>query len=331
MDVSLVIKQRLAELGLEQRDLASAAQVTESYISQLLTGKKAPPAPDRSDIYEKIGKCLKLPSGRLTKLAEGQRLEELKRNLAHPPAPLFKEVRELIIKKCRPEREKQLRVIFERQAFGELERLVTQKLLDVTKKIAKDELKNEKWLRMVARLRDRSYEQMRTAILEFLDTDIFNISIDHCSAFLGPLIDFWDIDLKTFGMEIVLNQRLTSTQFMKFHFVELQSGGPFEEEPGFKEFLRTAAMSGDATEEEIEFLKSLRFKNNRPSALYYYRELQNLRDPLHFQGSSAARMHKRRYAGDIEKAVQLDSRKRAINRWERNKTNSRKKSKSKIA
>ena len=43
MDVCLVIKQRLEELGLEQKDLASAAEVTESYISQLLTRKKLPP------------------------------------------------------------------------------------------------------------------------------------------------------------------------------------------------------------------------------------------------------------------------------------------------
>jgi len=26
----------------------------------------------------------------------------------------------------------------------------------------------------------------------------------------------------------------------------------------------------------------LRFKGKRPTPLYYYRELQNLRDPLHF-------------------------------------------------
>ena len=44
MDVSLVIKQRLEELGLEQRDLARAARVTESYVSQLMTQKKLPPA-----------------------------------------------------------------------------------------------------------------------------------------------------------------------------------------------------------------------------------------------------------------------------------------------
>jgi len=33
--------------------------------------------------------------------------------------------------------EKQIRVIFEKQPFGELERLVTQKLLDVVKRVAK--------------------------------------------------------------------------------------------------------------------------------------------------------------------------------------------------
>ena len=47
MDVPLVIRRRLEELGVEQRQLATAAQVTESYISQLLTRKKAPPAPLR--------------------------------------------------------------------------------------------------------------------------------------------------------------------------------------------------------------------------------------------------------------------------------------------
>ena len=41
MDVSFVIRQRLEAFGLEQRELARAAQVTDSYISQLLTRKKS--------------------------------------------------------------------------------------------------------------------------------------------------------------------------------------------------------------------------------------------------------------------------------------------------
>src|ERR1700688_81518 len=201
MDVRLAIKKRLEELGLEQRDLAASAEVTESYISQLLTGKKLPPEPGRTDIYDKMGKFLKLPSGKLAKLADHQRKEVLQRNLEDPPKPLFKEVRELILRKCAPRKEKQLRAIFEKQPFGELERLVTQKLLDVVKGVAEDELEGETWLQSVARLSRRSYEAMRVNILEFLDTDVFNVSSEDCVSFLDPLIESWDIDLATFGME----------------------------------------------------------------------------------------------------------------------------------
>ncbi|HEY3130518.1 MAG TPA: XRE family transcriptional regulator [Acidobacteriota bacterium] len=286
MDVSLVIRNRLQELGFEQRDLATAAQVTESYISQLLTRKKAPPAPDRTDIYNKMGKFLNLPRGGLEKLADLQRKEELKRKLGDSSAPLFKQVRNLILRKCKPEKEKQIRSIFEKQPFGELERLVTQKLLDVAKRVAKQELENENWLRLVARLSNRSYEQMRVIVLEFLDTDIFNVSIENCVTFLDPLIESWDIDLATFGMEIVLHHRVAPGHPKKFEFVEREHQQPLEEEPGLKEFLRDNTLSGNATGEEIEFLKKLRFKTKRPTPLYYYRELQNLRDPLHFRKES---------------------------------------------
>src|SRR5437660_1124807 len=173
MDVSQLIQQKVNELGLEQRDLADAAEVTESYISQLLTGKKMPPAPDRTDIYEKLGKVLKLPAGKLAGLADVQRRQELKRKIETPPLPLFKEVRKLILDKCKRSKRTQVRAIFEKEPFGELERLVTQKLLDVVKTLAT---------------------------------------------------------------------------------------------------------------EEVDFLKRIRFTNGpRPIALYYYRELQNLRDPIHFR------------------------------------------------
>lgn len=283
MDLSLVVKHRLEELGLEQRDLAAAAQVTESYISQLLTAKKAPPAPNRTDIYDKMAKLLKLPNGELAKLADLQRKEELKRKLADPPTPLFTQVRKLVLRKCKVDRQKEIRAIFEKQPFGELERLVTQKLLDVVKGVAKEELESENWLRLVGRLSDRSYEEMRVAILEFLDTSVFDVSIESCVSFLDPLIESWDIDLATFGMDIVLNHRVAPGQHKRIEFVEREPERAFDEEPGLKEFLHDASLRGDATEEEIEFLSRLRFKGKRPTPLYYYRELQNLRDPLHFR------------------------------------------------
>ena len=282
MDVSLVIKQRLEEFGLEQRDLARAAQVTESYISQLLTRRKAPPAPGRTDIYEKMDKFLKLPSGELARLAAVQRTEGLKRKLGEEPAPLFREVRELILRKCHPDKEPQVRAIFEKQPFGELERLVTKQLLGVVKGVAKAELENEYWLRMVAELGGRSYQEMRVIVLEFLDTDIFHLSRENCVAFLDPLIESWDIDLATFALDILLNPRVVSGHVKRFEFIEREADQLFVEEPGLNEFLEDPALSGTATEEEVAFLKRLRFKGRHPSPLYYYRELQNLRDPLHF-------------------------------------------------
>ena len=283
MDVCLVIRERLEQLGLEQKDLAAAAEVTESYISQLLTRKKLPPAPDRTDIYEKMGKFLKLSSGELAKLAELHRREELRRNFEDPPAPLFQEVRGLVLRKCRPEKQQQIRAIFEKQPFGELERLVTQKLLDVVKRVAREELGTEKWLHSVARLSGRSYKQMRVMILEFLDTDVFHLSVENCVSFLDPLIDSWDIDLSAFGMEIVLNRRLAPGHSKRFEFVEREPDQPFGGEPGLNAFLKDASLSGPVAQEEIEFLKRLRFRGKRPTPLYYYRELQNLRDPLHFR------------------------------------------------
>src|SRR5437867_979264 len=188
MDVSQLIQQKLNELGLDQRDLADAAEVTESYISQLLSRKKMPPAPDRTDIYEKFGRFLKLPSGKLAGLADLQRTQELKKKIQSPAAPLFGEVRDLLLEKCKRDKRRQVRAIFEKEPFGELERLITQKLLDVVQALAREELKRENWLRIVARESGRSYKQMRVAVLEFLDADVFNITPDSCISFLNPLI-----------------------------------------------------------------------------------------------------------------------------------------------
>ena len=326
MDVCLVIQQRLKELGLEQRDLASAAQVTESYISQLLTRKKPPPAGNRTDIYEKVEAFLKLPKGQLSAMVEDQRMEEWKRKLADPPKPLYREVREVVIRKCRPEKRKQVREIFQKQAFGELERLVTQKLLDVTKRIAKEELENEQWLRSVARLRDQSYEEARTVILEFLDTDIFNISVAHCTAFLTPMIESWNIDLATFGMEIHLNPLLSPVRLVNVEFVEREEVGQVE--PGFEEFLRLRELRANATPEELEYLRNLRFKRRRPTAMFYYRELQNLRDPLHFRDASLLQLHKRGNAHSAARLKQFDSRVAALHRWTKKRAKASKRNKS---
>jgi hypothetical protein len=84
-------------------------------------------------------------------------------------------------------------------------------------------------------------------------------------------------------MGIVLNHTLVPEHLKKLDFVEREFGDPVEDEPGLAEFLQDTALSGNASRDEIAFLRRLAFKGKRPSSLYYYRKLQNLRDPMYFR------------------------------------------------
>ncbi len=234
MDVSLLIRQKLDELGKGQKDLALATGVTESYISQLLAKKKSPPAPGRSEIYEKIGVYLGLPDGELSKLAEVQRQTELKRRIGEVPVALYEQTRETLLIKCAEGKREELRRIFEKDSYGELEQLVRQTLI-----------------------------AMAGGEIE-LDEGLVS----------------WDLDLKTFAIDAVVGKVKKS-----FVYGE-QVDEPIE--PGFEQFRRDKSMSGDIKRDELEFLRSLRFKDRKPTAIYYYRELQNLRDPLHFKEKNEA-------------------------------------------
>jgi transcriptional regulator with XRE-family HTH domain len=250
MDVALMIRQRLDELDLDQRDLARAADVTESYVSQILTRKKAPPAPERTDIYDRMDRFLKLPHGELARVAAAHLKQELKRRLGET-TPLFPELRELILRKSAPARREQVRAILELQPFGELERLVTQRLLDAAA----------------------------------LSGDVLHLMPKQLAR-LDSVIATWDWEPATFALVItvVSNHRGSGgeKEVKRFEYVEQDEPDP-DEERGLQEFLGNPSFSGTATAEEIAFLKTLRFKGRQPTALYYYRELQNLRDPLHFR------------------------------------------------
>src|SRR5687768_16336199 len=168
MDVAELVKIRLEKLGYEQQDLAAAVQVTPSFVSQLLNRKKRPPSPNRTGIYRKMEKFLKLPAGDLSKLADLQHKQELKRKLDFPSIPLFAQVREQILAKCEPGKRKEIQQIFEKEPFGEIERIVTQKLLDVAKDVTRAGWNNENWVRLVARANHKSYAEIRVLVLEFL-------------------------------------------------------------------------------------------------------------------------------------------------------------------
>ena len=283
MNFATFVRSRLKDLGYEQKDLARAVRVTESYVSQLLTRRKAPPGRDRTDIYGKMEDFLRLQHGELERLAETERNEEIKRKLGHAPEPLFQVFRDLVLRKCAAVRRDEVRAIFELQPFGTIERLVAQKLLDVVQKIARQELDSENWIRLAARVGGRSHEEMRVIVLEFLDTNVFQVSNENCVAFLDPLVDWWDMDLEAFRLDIMLNARLVASPQRTFVFVERELEDGSEEVPALSAFLNDGRLSSDATDEEIRILRRQWLGGRRPTKLYYHRVLQNLRDPISFQ------------------------------------------------
>jgi transcriptional regulator with XRE-family HTH domain len=283
LNFASLVRSRLAALGYGQKDLARAAQVTDSYISQLPSRRKAPPAPDRTDVYKKMERFLQLEPGELGRLAESERAAEIRRRLGQVPEPLFQEFRDLVLRKCIPEMRGEVSAILQRQPFGTLERLVTQTLLELSQRIARRELESEGWIRLAARVGGRSHEEMRVLVLEFLDTDVSQVSNENCSDFIDPLVESWDVDLNTFRLEVRLNPGLVADARRTFAFVEDRWSEATGEDPALTALLEDPRLGGDVTEEEARLLRRLRPSGRRPNRLYYYRALQNLRDLLRFE------------------------------------------------
>ena len=120
---------------------------------------------------------------------------------------------------------------------------------------------------------------MRVIVLEFLDTDVYQVSNENCVAFLDPLVDSWNVDLDSLRLDITLNGELVDDGHRTFTFVESSDSG---REPDLDAFLNDPQLSVDVTEEEVRLLRQHRHGGRRPNKLYYYRALQNLRDQLHF-------------------------------------------------
>jgi transcriptional regulator with XRE-family HTH domain len=279
MDFVFVVRERLEELGLGQRDLANAAEVTESYISQLLGRKKLPPLPNRTDLYDKMSRVLSLPREELARLAALEHHQALDQKWRAAPPARFGPMRELVLRKCRPARLRQMRAIFEKDPFGELEQLVTRTLIEVVRSEARAHADEPSWVRSIAKRARNTYHEMRVRMIDLLDSDPAS-SIGDFSAFLDPLIEAWDYDLHNFTLQV----ELPDGAIRKFAFREEMAESSASEEAGLRKFLRDATLSSGATAEEIEFLRGLRFPPGvRPTALFYYRTLQNLRDPLNFR------------------------------------------------
>ena len=198
--VGLLVRKRLRELKRTPRELAEAVQVSESYIADLVAGRRRPPAPGRTDVYAPMAKFLRLHRNDLPSCARHEREGDDvgRRRLAT-------RLWTLVLELCDPSKARTIVRRGTKRARGsDLEYVVAQRLLEVAQSFVRRQLDDEVGIRLAATREGRSYLEMRMKLLEFLDATADSLSLADFEEFLRPRIAAWDMDLETRAMRIVL-------------------------------------------------------------------------------------------------------------------------------
>jgi len=193
-----LMRRRLRELRRTPRELAEAVEVPEAYIGDLLSGRRHPPAPGRTDVYERVTRFLRLHRNDLSSCIRRERT--VARGAGRRVDP---RVRRLLFELCDPARTR----VLTRKATGDLGRLIAQRLLEVGQSFVRRQMDDHVGMRVAARREGCGYAELRMRFLEFLDTTAESLTPDHHEAFVRPRIARWDFDLDTRAMRIVLRSQ----------------------------------------------------------------------------------------------------------------------------
>lgn len=199
--VSALMRRRLKELQRTPRELAEALAVPESYVTDLLTGRRRPPAPGRTDVYDRMTKFLRLHRNEASASARAERA-------AHDPDGQRRpdqKVRGLMLELCEPGRARALtRRLSDRKSGPALEILIVQRLLEVAQGFVRRQLDDEVGVRVAANREGLSHSEMRLRLIDFLDATPGSLTVTDHAVYVHPRIASWDIDLETHAMKIVL-------------------------------------------------------------------------------------------------------------------------------
>src|SRR5204862_1791588 len=110
----------------------------------------------------------------------------------------------LLVELCEPKKARLLARQLAKPEGGALEHLIVGRLLEVAQGFVARRLEDEVGMRVAATREGRSYLDMRMRLLEFLDSSPEAITVADCEDFVRNRIVFWDIDLETRAMRIVL-------------------------------------------------------------------------------------------------------------------------------
>jgi transcriptional regulator with XRE-family HTH domain len=197
--VGELVRRRLRELGRTQAELADALGLPEVFVADLVAGRRRPPAPGESDIYDGMTRFLRLHRNDLTLCARAERDGDVAdRRRAN------RRVREMIFALCTPARTRIVGRRLTKPGGTELEHIIIDRLLTIAKGFARRQLEDEFGIRVAARRAGLSPSERRMRLLDFLDTTPATLTETDIVDFVQPRLEGWDIDFETHAMRIVL-------------------------------------------------------------------------------------------------------------------------------
>ena len=202
MPVGKLLRQRLRETERSAEQLAEAVQLPREYIDDLIAGRRRPPQPGQTDLYDRMTSFLRLSRNDLALCASAEREATApKRRSALKPT-----IRRQLLELCEPKTAEELEARRAQHGGAELMDFF-QRLLEVTQGAVRRMLDDQIGLRIAAERYGGTYPAMRLRVLEFLDATPATLTPDDLAKFLQPRVTLWDVDLETGVLRVVLRSQ----------------------------------------------------------------------------------------------------------------------------
>ncbi len=193
-----LLRERLRETKRTSRELAEAAEVPAEYVDELIAGRRRPPLPSRTDVYDKMTRFLGLGRGDLAECANAERAGTAAADASRSDAGNWR----LLLALCEAATAREL----ERRARrGDAEPMgLVERLLGIAQGAVRRTLDDQIALRVAAAQRGVTYVALRLRVLEFLDATLGTLTAADIADFVQPRIQLWDADLETGVLRVVL-------------------------------------------------------------------------------------------------------------------------------
>ena len=199
IEVRSLLAKRLEELEHTTQALAEAAEVPIEYIDDLMAGKRPPPLPGRSDLYDRMASFLKVALSDLELCATFERGDP---STVKPRTPK-PAIRTPLLALCEPKTAQKLEARRAKQGPAELVGYI-QRVLGVVQRTVRRSLADRMGLRLQARHSGKTYETARLEVLDFLDTTAATLTAAEVAKFIQPRIAKWDVEIDTGVLRVVM-------------------------------------------------------------------------------------------------------------------------------